>query len=56
MAIFKLLAEKGFKTTIVANRFPNESSYELLSGRTEVFKVLIKMIFLILEIIIISGV
>ena len=40
----KLLAEKGFKITIVTSRFPNESSHELLNGGIEIFRLPMKKI------------
>jgi glycosyltransferase involved in cell wall biosynthesis len=40
----KLLAEKGFKITIVTSRFPNEPSHELLNDGIEIFRLPMKKI------------
>jgi glycosyltransferase involved in cell wall biosynthesis len=41
----KLLAEKGFKITIVTSKFPNEPSYELLNNGIEIFRLPMKIMF-----------
>ncbi|MEM2045601.1 MAG: glycosyltransferase family 4 protein [Candidatus Bathyarchaeia archaeon] len=41
----KLLAEEGFKVTIITSKFPTEPDYELIDGKVEVFRIQMKAMF-----------
>ncbi|MEM4474689.1 MAG: hypothetical protein QXY75_06915, partial [Candidatus Bathyarchaeia archaeon] len=34
----KMLAEEGFKITVVTSKFPNESSFEVLNERIRIYR------------------
>ncbi|MGB9826902.1 MAG: glycosyltransferase family 4 protein [Thermosphaera sp.] len=40
----KLLANEGFKVTVVTTKFPGESSHELLSNGVEIYRIPMKMV------------